>query len=89
MYFFIFILFRIANSEDPDQTPCSAASDLGLHCLPMSQKWDARLMWVKVFGLKIICYHKTIDSYSVSFLCNASNYYLWKKIQNKIFSMIH
>ena len=26
--------------------PRSAASDLGLHCLPMSQKWDARLIWV-------------------------------------------
>ena len=25
-----------ANSVDPDQTPGSAASDLGLHCLPMS-----------------------------------------------------
>ena len=25
----------------------SAASDLGLHCWPMSQKWDARLIWVK------------------------------------------
>ena len=25
----------------------SAASDLGLHCLLMSQKWDARLTWVK------------------------------------------
>ena len=25
-----------ANSVDPDQTPHSAASDLGLHCLPMS-----------------------------------------------------
>ena len=24
----------------------SAASDLGLHCLAMSQKWDARLIWV-------------------------------------------
>ena len=23
----------MANSEDPDQTPRSAASDLGLHCL--------------------------------------------------------
>ena len=23
-----------ANSGDPDQTPCSVASDLGLHCLP-------------------------------------------------------
>ena len=26
-----------ANTVDPDQTPRSAASDLGLHCLPMSQ----------------------------------------------------
>ena len=26
----------IANSVDPDQTPQNAASDLGLHCLPMS-----------------------------------------------------
>ena len=36
----------LADSEDPDQTPRSAASDLGLHCLPVSQKWDARLIWV-------------------------------------------
>ena len=28
--------------------PRNAVSDLGLHCLPMSQKWDARLIWVKV-----------------------------------------
>ena len=35
------------NSVDPDQTPHSAASDLGLHCLPMSLLWDARLKWVK------------------------------------------
>ena len=25
-----------ANSGDPDQTPCSAASDLGLHSLPIN-----------------------------------------------------
>ena len=30
-----------AHSEDPDQTP---HSDLGLHCLPMSLKWDAMLI---------------------------------------------
>ena len=30
----------LAKSEDPDP-------DLGLQCLPMSQKWDARLIWVK------------------------------------------
>ena len=36
------------NSENPDQTPRIAASDLGLHCLPLSNKKDARLIWVKV-----------------------------------------
>ena len=49
MYFFIFILFRIdirfSKQQDPDQAPQNA--DLGLHCLPVSQKWDARLIWVK------------------------------------------
>ena len=29
-----------ANSADPDQTPLSAALDLGLHSLPMSSLWD-------------------------------------------------
>ena len=43
MYIFIclsYLLskFMYANSDDPDQTPRSAASDLGLHCLPMTQK---------------------------------------------------
>ena len=36
-----------ANSEESDQTPRFAASDLILHCLPMSYKKDARLIWVK------------------------------------------
>ena len=31
-----------ANSGDTDQTPQNAASDLGLHCLPVT-----RLPWVK------------------------------------------
>ena len=45
IFFFYFEkIFLLANREDPDQTPHSAASDLGLHCLPMSQKWDARLI---------------------------------------------
>ena len=35
-----------ANGVDPDQTPHSVASDLGLHCLPMSLLWDAMLKWV-------------------------------------------
>ena len=36
-----------ANSEEPDQTPHSLASDLVLHYLPMSHKKDARHIWVK------------------------------------------
>ena len=35
-----------ANSVDPNQTPHTAASDLGLQFLPMSHLWDARLKWV-------------------------------------------
>ena len=30
-----------------DQMPRSVASDLDLHCLPMSLLWDARHKWVK------------------------------------------
>ena len=37
----------LVNSEDPDLTPHSAVSDLGLHCLAMSHKKDVRLIWVK------------------------------------------
>ena len=49
---FIIIMFcRIsefnANIVDPDQMRHSAASDLGLHCLPMSHLWDAKLKWVE------------------------------------------
>ena len=36
-----------ASRGDPDQTPHSVASDLGLHYLPMSHKKDARHIWVK------------------------------------------
>ena len=35
-----------ANSVDPDQILSSAASNLGLHSLPMSHLWDARYKWV-------------------------------------------
>ena len=31
--------FLQANSDDPDQMPHSAASELGLHCLHMSLNW--------------------------------------------------
>ena len=35
-----------ANSIDPGQTPRSAASDLGLHCLPMFLSRDVRHKWI-------------------------------------------
>ena len=35
------------NSGDPDQTPRSAASDLGPHCLPIILLRVSRLQWVK------------------------------------------
>ena len=41
-YFVTFILFcwkillHVANTVDPEQTPHFVASDLGLHCLPMT-----------------------------------------------------
>ena len=51
MVFFIFIQVLIENyaskSGDPDQTPHSVASDLGLCYLPMSHIKDARHIWVK------------------------------------------
>ena len=37
-----------ANSGDPDQTPHSAASDLGLHCLRITLLRVSRLHWVIV-----------------------------------------
>ena len=42
------------QTEKTDQMLHSAASDLGLHCLPVSHKMDARLIWVKehLLGLK-------------------------------------
>ena len=39
---FIEINVFYVNNVDPDQTPPSAASDLGLHCLSMSFLWSAR-----------------------------------------------
>ena len=37
-----------ANSGDTNQMPHSAASDLGLHCLPISLLRVSRLQWVNM-----------------------------------------
>ena len=38
--------YVFAKSEEPDQMPRSAASDLGLHCLPDTLLGVSRLQWV-------------------------------------------
>ena len=44
-----------ANSEDPDQTPQNAVSDLGLHCLPITLLGVSQLQRVKVDGPQMCC----------------------------------
>ena len=39
---------KYANRIVPDERPRFAASHLGLFCLPLSHKKDARLIWVKL-----------------------------------------
>ena len=48
---FIAILKKLlkTNREELDQTAHFAASVLVLHCLPMSRKKDARLIWVNTY----------------------------------------
>ena len=45
----LFASYSPANRVDPDQTPRSAASDLGQHCLPLSLLWEAGLKSVNVY----------------------------------------
>ena len=45
--------FLCANRIAPDGTPRSAASHLGLFCLPMSHKRDARLKRVNICKYKV------------------------------------
>ena len=40
-----------ANRGDPDQMPHPAASNLGLHCLPITLLRVSQLKWVKVCEL--------------------------------------
>ena len=52
-----------ANSGDSDQMPRSVASGLGLHCLPMSRKKNARLV------LYLLCGYQCSASYSRTTKC--------------------
>ena len=57
-----------ANSEDPDQTPHSAASDLGLHCLPNTLLGVSRLQWVKVLCVKYLALFIAHCLYSLQYI---------------------
>ena len=39
-------LYVFENSGNPDQTPCSVASDLGMYCLPITLLGLSRLQCV-------------------------------------------
>ena len=43
----------LANSGDPDQMLCAAASDLGLTCLPITRLGVYSLQWVNTYDLQI------------------------------------
>ena len=43
------------NSVGPNQTPYSVTSDLGMHCLPVSNNKDSTLIWAKVVRLLSLC----------------------------------
>ena len=67
-----FILFhfsmkiKIVNRVVPDGTPCFAASYLGLFCLPMSHKKDARLIWVNFALIHVFCLVRGTSMYQQS-----------------------
>ena len=60
-----------ANSGDPDQTPHSAASDLGLHCLPVTLLGVSRLQSVKRY--KVYKEHFEFLIKMILFLCRSKS----------------
>ena len=65
---FIEIPIINANSIDPDHTPRFAASDLGLHCLPVTILGVSRLKWLNMGPEKK--YHGTGSSREYLDLCS-------------------
>ena len=57
------MVFFLANSEDPDETPHYVASHLGLRSLTMSHLWDARLIWVNFIMIE----YRRIREQEISF----------------------
>ena len=58
--------FLCANRIAPDVTPRFAASHLGLYCLPMSHKKDARLMVLQTHW-KQLCPSTIVTSSGTSY----------------------
>ena len=54
---------QFTNSGDTDQTPHSVASDLGLHCLPVTLLGLSRLQWVRALLMSTynLCFHVEIQ----------------------------
>ena len=53
-----------ADSGNPDQMPRSAASDLGLHCLPVTHLGVSSLQWVNVW-VSTICSDMSIQIFRI------------------------
>ena len=68
-----------ANSGDPDQTPRSAASDQGLHCLPITLLRVSQLQWVNIL-VTVLADH---------FFSNSLNISLSKKIHIHTLNGLH
>ena len=65
------------NSVDPYQTLHSAASDLGLQCLPRSPKRDTRNVWIKVLSSVLTLVQKSCISKKNDHSCFLA-YRKWK-----------
>ena len=64
-----------ANSGSPDQMPRSAASDLGLHCLPSTLLRVSRLQWVNKSILRFmgsLVLFIFMMSFTEIFMCHAN-----------------
>ena len=66
---------EVANSENPDQTPHFAASDLGLHCLPITLLGVSQLQWVNEFVLRF--YGPVNPMGSCSSAVSLPNHFYW------------
>ena len=58
LIFVTFILFLMenpsANNLDPDRMPHFVASDLGLHCIPLTLLWVSQIKGLRVQFLLVV-----------------------------------